>query len=84
MKKDTMLTQCILKNDNRTIIVWIDSAKAVVGHDVLASDQFDKSDSKEWWEIVKVSNVRAPYDKIAGRKAEDIWENPINRMRGNK
>lgn len=91
MKKDTILTQVVLekvvnKIGSKThIVVWVEAEKAKVGSIVLSSDHKDKSDEKTWWRISKISNVRAPYDKIAGADSEAIWySNPINTMKGNK
>jgi hypothetical protein len=87
MKKDTLLVQCVLKNDRETdvlqTVAWIEAEKARLGHWILSSDVKSKEDPK-WWQIFSIGTEKIPYEKLAIRKDGDIWDNPVNQMRGNK
>lgn len=84
MKQDTLLVQCQLVSGSIRTTAWLEAEKAQKGIQVLSSDALDKSDEASWWTILEVGSKKVAYSKIAGRKASDIWENPVNRMRGNK
>lgn len=85
MKQDTLLIQCILqKADNNQIetVVWIEAEKAKLGKQVLTSDVYDKTKTKNWWNIIQVGSNKVEYGKLSDRTS--IWDVEINKIRGNK
>lgn len=84
MKQDTLLVQCTLVSGNIRTTAWMEAEKAKKGIQVLSSDSMDKSSEASWWTILEVGTKKVAYATIAGKRGSDIWDNPINRMRGNK
>lgn len=84
MKQDTLLVQCILQDGDSKTTAWIEAKKASIGKQILTSDSLDKTKEKRWWTIISVGNEKVEYSVIASKRPEDINDNPINKMRGNK
>ncbi len=87
MKKDTILVQCKLVNDIGPdfieTVAWIEQEKAKIGYWILSSDIKSKGLPK-WWKIASIGTEKIPFEKLASRKDKDIWDNPVNKLRGNK
>jgi hypothetical protein len=84
MKKDTILVQCKLQNENTETVAWLEESKVKVGRQVLTSDVFDKSQNKKWWTVLSIGTEKVSYEKMADRKSSDVWDIEVNKIKGNK